>query len=84
MNRGQEQWLEKTEGTVHSFHLENKGQLLYLVAGDLTNVATKNGLDYDLICKSVISGVKSDLRRAKRIQVKLNSTIALQETSLKH
>lgn len=41
-------------------------------------------LDSDLICKSAISGVMSDLWRGKGIQVRLNSTFALQVISLKH
>lgn len=44
MNRGQKKHLEKTEGIIHSLDLENKGQLLYFVAGDLTNMPTEMNL----------------------------------------
>lgn len=44
----------------------------------------KTELDSDLFCKSAISGAASDLQRGKGIQVRLNSTFALQEISLKH
>lgn len=40
MNRGQEKHFEKTEGIIHSLDLENKEQLLYFVAGNLSNMPT--------------------------------------------
>jgi len=44
----------------------------------------KTELYSDLICKSAISEVTTDLWKGKGIQVRLNFTFALQEISLKH
>lgn len=64
---------------MHSLCLENKGQLLFLMAGGLTNVPTKKlNLIPHLFCRSAISEVMCDLLRGKGIQVR-NSTLDLQD-----
>lgn len=64
---------------MHSLCLENKGQLLFLMAGGLTNVPTKKpNLIPHLFSKSAISEVTCDLLRGRGIQVR-NSTFALQD-----
>lgn len=44
MNRGQKKHFEKTEGIIHSLDLENKEQLLYFVARNLTNMPIEMNL----------------------------------------